>query len=200
MTAPLGLSAEAVTGQAFYLPIREWLTAAGSGDINQISAVGKTEQKETKLEIGLPQGGFPKTMFFNRFRIDRDADFSLVQFGLVVAADLVDGCSCLLPSETLQQNKQTLLDYLNRIGRAEKSSDISWKGLSGERRADVADVITMAFRGEMAETCLFVFSWTAATRAKKTSATSEAIIAQPLVLLRSSAELQKQLIEALYAE
>lgn len=152
------------------------------------------------MEIGLPQSGFPKTMFFNRFRVDRDADFSLVQFGLVVASDLVDGYSCLLPSDTLRQNKQTLLDYLNRIGRAEESAESSWKGLSGERRADVGDVITMAFRGEMAETCLFVFSWTAATRPKKTAGTADAVVAQPLVLLRSSAERQKQLIEALYAE
>lgn len=162
--------------------------------------MAKAEQKEAKLEIGLPQGGFPKAMFFNRFRVERDADFCLVQFGLVVASDLVDGYSCLLPSDTLRQNKQTLLDYLNRIGRAEKSTDSSWKGLSGERRADVADVITMAFRGEMAETCLFVFSLTAATRSKKTAGTAEALVAQPLVLLRSSGELQKQLIEALYAE
>lgn len=160
----------------------------------------KAEHKEIKLEIGLPQGGFPKTMFFNRFRVERDADFSLVQFGLVVSSDLVDGYSCLLPSETLRQNKETLLDYLNRIGRAEKSADSSWKGLSGERRADVTDVITMAIRREMAETCLFVFSLTAATRSKKAVAGTDAVHAQPLVLLRSSAELQKQLIEALYAE
>lgn len=152
------------------------------------------------MEIGLPQGGFPKSMFFNRVRVDRDADFSLVQFGLVVASDLVDGYSCVLPAETLRQNKQSLLDYLNRIGRAEKSDEDSWKGLSGKRQADVADVITMAFRGEMAETCLFAFSLTAATRSKKAAATAEPVIAQPLVLLRSSAELQKQLIEALYAE
>ena len=32
------------------------------------------EQKEVKLEIKLPQSGFPKTMFFNRFRLERETD------------------------------------------------------------------------------------------------------------------------------
>ena len=52
--------------------------------------MAKAELKETKLEIGLPQGGFPKTMLFNHFRVDRDPEFSLVQFGLVLGPAVVD--------------------------------------------------------------------------------------------------------------
>lgn len=58
----------------------------------------------------------------------------------------------------------------------------------------------MAFRGDMAETCLYLFSLTAATRFRKAGAGAESIAAQPLVLLRSTADLQKQLIIALYEE
>ena len=162
--------------------------------------MSKAEQKEAKLEINLPQGGFPKVMYFNRFRVDRDAEFKLVQFGLIVDTDLVDGYSCILPNDTLQQNEKTLLDYLNRIGRPAESADGTWKGLAGEGHAGVADVITMAHRGGMAETGLFVFSLSAATRSAKPGGENLPILAQPLVLLRSSAELQKQLIEALYEE
>jgi len=161
--------------------------------------VSKQEQKEIQLEIGLPQNGFPRTMFFTRFKVERNTGFVVVQFGLV-ASGMKDGYACLLPNETLLQNKQSLLDYLNRLGRAQQKADSSWEGLSGEVRADVADVITMAHRGEIAETCLFVFSLTTASRPRKSGASSDSLIAQPLVLLRSSAELQKQLIEALYAE
>jgi hypothetical protein len=162
--------------------------------------VSKTEQKETKLEINLPQNGFPKVMYFNRFRMDRDAEFILVQFGLIVDTDLVDGYSCVLPNETLKQNRNSLLEYLNRIGRPAESTDGSWKGLTGECHAGVADVITMAHRGDMAETGLFVFSLTAATRLAKPGGENLPILAQPLVLLRSAPELQKQLIESLYEE
>jgi hypothetical protein len=162
--------------------------------------VSTTEPKETKLEISLPQGGFPKVMYFNRFRVDRDPEFKLVQFGLIVDTDLVDGYSSILPNDALRQNEKSLLDYLNRIGRAAENADGSWKGLTGECHASVADIITMAHRGGVAETGLFIFSLSAATRLHKAGAANETILAQPLVLLRSSAELQKQLIQSLYAE
>ncbi len=154
--------------------------------------MSKTEQKEIKVEINLPQGSFPKVMYFNRIRVDREKEFKLVQFGLIVDTDLVDGYACVLPNEILEQNEKTLLDYLNRIGRPAESVDGSWKGLAGECHAGVADIITMAYRGQTAETGLFVFSLTAASRPQKACGASEPIVAQPLVLLRSSHELQKQ--------
>jgi hypothetical protein len=162
--------------------------------------VSKTDQKEVKLEINLPQDGFPKVMYFNRFRVDHNPEFKLVQFGLVVDTDLVDGYSCILPIETLNQNQRSLLEYLNRTGRSNERADGAWKGLTGEFHASVADVITMAHRGTMAETGLFVFSLTAATRQAKPGAANAPVLSQPLVLLRSSHELQKQLIAALYEE
>ena len=162
--------------------------------------MSKIEQKEVKLEINLPQGGFPKVMYFNRFRVDRDPEFKLIQFGLIVDTDLIDGYSCILPNDALRQNEKSLLDYLNRIGRPAASADGAWKGLAGEFHASVADVVTMAHRGGMAETGLFVFSLTAATRLAKPGGSNDPILAQPLVLLRSSHEHQKQLIESLYEE
>lgn len=58
----------------------------------------------------------------------------------------------------------------------------------------------MAFRGETAETCLFFFSLGAATRMRKGAAATEGIPGQPLVLLRSTADMQKQFIIGLYEE
>lgn len=132
--------------------------------------------------------------------MDREGEFKLVQFGLIVDTDLVDGYACVLPNDTLEQNKRSLLDYLNRSGRPKESADGAWKGLTGECHAGVADIITMGHRGETAETGLFVFSLSAATRPQKAGGANEQIMAQPLALLRSSHELQKQFIESLYAE
>ena len=71
--------------------------------------MSKSTEKEIKLDVGLPQNGFPKTLYFNRLRVDREEGFCLVQFGLVVASDLVDSYSCVLSDEVLKHNQQALL-------------------------------------------------------------------------------------------
>jgi hypothetical protein len=168
--------------------------------VSKRTLVSKAEQKEVRLEVGLPAVGFPKTMYFNRFHIEREEGFSLVQFGLVSASGLLDSFSCVFPADMLQQNEQTLLDYLNRIGRPAESAPPSWKGAAVDKGTQVADVVTMAFRGGMAETCLFFFSLSAATRQRRPGVANETVPAQPLVLLRSTADVQKQLIVGLYEE
>jgi len=156
----------------------------------------KPTEKETKLDVSLPQNGFPKTLYFNRLRVDREEGFCLVQFGLVVASDLVDSYSCVLTDEMLKNNQQALLDYVKKLGPTE-TEDTSWKGATASRKADVADVIGMSFRGDLSETMFYVFSMSAATNAVASGA-SGPLPSQPLVLLRSSKLLQKQLIAALY--
>ena len=164
-------------------------------------AVSKTEQKEIKLEIQLPQGGFPKSMYFNRFRIEREDGFCIVQFGLITASGLLDSCTCVFTQEALEDNRAALLDYLNRIGRPAEKTPVLWKGPALERQTEVADIITMSFRKGMAEIGLYSFSQFAATKsAQKGSSGMQGIIGQAMVLLRCTAETQKQLIVALYEE
>ena len=155
-------------------------------------------QKEIKLEVQLPSEGFPKVLYFNRFRVDRDNGFTLAQFGLVVASDLVDHHSCVFSENVLKQNEIPLLDYLNRIGRPAELEPSAWKGVTAIRSTDVADIISMAYRGDVAETAFYLFSLVAATRGKKGAERETALKAQPLLLLRSTSELQKQLIVSLY--
>lgn len=161
--------------------------------------MSKSTEKEIKLDVGLPQNGFPKTLYFNRLRVDRDEGFCLVQFGLVVASDLVDSFSCVLTDDALRHNQQSLVEYVKKLGAAD-ADEISWKGVAASRKADVVDVITMSFRGNLAETVLYVFSMCAATNAVRAAASGsvEKLPSQPLVLLRSTAALQKQLISLLY--
>jgi len=158
--------------------------------------MSKSTEKETKLEISLAQNGFPKTLYFNRIRVDRDDGFYLVQFGLVVASDLVDSYSCVLTNEMLEQNKQSLLDYIKKLGSAD-AENISWKGAMVSRKVDVADIVTMSFKGDFSETIFSAFSMCAATSVVA-SGSSGLLPSQPLVLLRSKTVLQKQLITDLY--
>jgi len=163
--------------------------------------MSKATEKEVKLDVGLPQNGFPKTLYFNRLRVDRDEGFCLVQFGLVVASDLVDSFSCVFTDETLKHNEQSLIDYVKKLGTTE-ADEISWKGVTASRKADVVDVVTMSFRGNLSETVLYVFSMCAATNAVNAAASGSAgaLPSQPLVLLRSTTALQKQLITLLYGD
>ena len=163
--------------------------------------MSKIEQKEIKLEIQLPQAGFPKCMYFNRFRVEREDGFCLVQFGLITTSGLVDSYSCIFTKDMLQQNEKTLLDYLNRIGRpAAEKAPAPWKGAVMGAQTEVADIFSMAFRGGTAETCLYVFALTAANRARKSVPGNDTVPGQPLALLRCTADMQKQLIVALYEE
>ena len=124
----------------------------------------------------------------------------MVHFGLVSKSGLLlDSYSCVLPQQTLIQNQKSLLEYLGKIGQSKQKSPHSWQGGKAGANTDVADIVSMAFRDDMAETCLCVFSMTAATRQRR-SASGDSLAAQPLVLLRSSVDMQKQLIEALYVE
>jgi len=81
-------------------------------------------------------------------------------------------------------------------GAKESAIMVGWKGWieDGYRR-----YYQHVFRDDTAETCLFVYSMTAAARHGRSAAT-DTVEAQPLVLLRSLVEMQKKLIEALYAE
>ena len=139
-------------------------------------------------------------MFFNRVQVEREDGFCLVHFGLVSKSGLLlDSYSCVLPQQTLVQNQKSLLEYLGRIGQSEQKNPQSWPGGKAGSNTDIADIINMSFRDDTAETCLFVYSMTAAARQGRSSAT-DTVEAQPLVLLRSPVDMQKQLIEALYAE
>lgn len=151
------------------------------------------------MALGLPQTGFPKVMYFNRFRIEREERLCLVQFGLVSASALLDSYSCVLPSEMLAHHQKSLLEYLNLTGRA-ATCPTPWKGAALEKQVEVADVVVMSFRGEMAETCFYVFSFCAASRLAQKGTEANSMPAQPLALLRCATEFQKQLIVGLYEE
>ena len=124
--------------------------------------MSKAEEKEIKVEIGLPETGFPRCMYFNRFRVEREEDFSIVQFGFVTNSGILDSYSCLLTKEVLKQNQTRLLEYLGRIGHPTEKL-LGWKGTM-EKHTEFADIISMSFQGNVAETCLFIYSFTTVNR------------------------------------
>lgn len=159
--------------------------------------MSKPAEKEVTLNVDLPQRGFRKTLYFNRFRVDRDDGFCLLQVGLVVASDLVDSYSCVLSDETLKQNQKSLLEYSTKLGPLEAATT-TWKGVTSSRETNVVDIVTMSRKGNISETAFYVFSMCAANRAASEGMTNALLPSEPLVLLRSTTDLQKGIITALY--
>ena len=192
----------AVAGWISWLKFGSWLPLT-CGRLKQYKtphSMSKGDQKEVRLEIRLPRTGYPRTMFFNRIRLEREPEFCVVHFGFVSdSRGAVDQFACVLPKEALKNNEKSLLDYLERIGQAEAKSPPAWQPVRRDGDIEVADIVGMAHRNDLAETCLYAFSMTAATRLKP-GTSSHQVEAQPLILLRSTVELQKQLIAALYEE
>lgn len=159
--------------------------------------MAKTEQKEHQLQILVPDLGFPRTMYFNRFRVEKEDGFTIVTFGLVSSSGiLVDTYCCTFTDEALANNRTALLEYYGRTGEP-KTSTLPWQGVASTQKSDVADVVSMTFQGKNAETALVLFAHVAAFRIAR-SGESKQVPGQAVVLLRSSTDAQKQLIKALY--
>jgi hypothetical protein len=160
----------------------------------------KNEQKEVKIDVRLPDSGFPKCMFFNRFRVQRDRDFLLLHFGLDSNTEgILDHYTCLISHDALEQNKNSVIEYLSRSPRAKEKPPVWNKSLPVDR-VDAFDIISMSYYKGVAETVLSLYPLTVASRIANEGAAEQTTKAQPLVLLRSTTETQLQLIVALYEE
>jgi len=160
----------------------------------------KSEQKEINVEVELPESGFPKCMFFNRFRIQRESDFILLHFGMDSGTDgVVDHYSCTISFHALDHNKQSLLDYLSRSPKSKEKAP-TWNKSFPINHVEAFDIFNMSFSNEVAETVLSLYPLTVASRMVTQHSGTTKIRAHPLVLLRSTTEMQMQLIVALYEE
>jgi hypothetical protein len=163
-----------------------------------VSIVSTNEQKEVRVEVRLPKTGFGRTMFFNRFRVDHEKDFCLVHFGLMSGSGMLVEQYCVFFSrETLERHKKALVPYLERIGLPKETAPPAWQGPLAVDKVDVVDIVNVAFRGDVAEIALCIVSLNAVAMQARSKPT-EALEAQPVALLRSTLETQKQLLVALY--
>jgi hypothetical protein len=157
------------------------------------------ESKETNIQVRLPKTGYAKTMYFNRFRVENEDGFFMLHFGLVgKSAVILDSYACVIPQKAIEHQRDNLLGYLNRMGLPKVSATHKWQPpLSVGQTAQLADIISMAYSNDIAETTFSTFSMCTAVQMRREN--DDSLEAQPLALLRSTAELQRQLISALYA-
>jgi hypothetical protein len=82
---------------------------------------------------------------------------------------------------------------------ANDDEKVPWKGVTSPRQIDFVDLVSMSFNDHLSETALYLYSMCAASRRAVDSAANLPLSAEPLVLLRSTKDLQRRLITSLYA-
>ena len=137
--------------------------------------------------------GFPVNFCFNQYSVDRDgADSAVVSFGYVFKGRLLDDVfSCAIPLETIELGRKDTLAYLGRTGEI---VPIELLPIRPSSRVVAANVIGMAHRGQIAETVLHNFPFRLTVGDQRGST----LTGEPVALLRSPLNVQRNLIRALY--
>ena len=150
---------------------------------------------ERIFSIEAPVKGFPVTFLFNQFSVDKDGDWSVLTVGYYLNGRLHgDVLSYAFLKDTIELSKESTLNYLGRTGEILRMD--RYIPLPQASRILPVNIINMAFRGDVAELALANFAF------KRINVeSSESIFeADPVALLRSSLNVQRHLIQDLYAK
>jgi len=102
----------------------------------------KSDQREIKVSVKVSEQLPSRQMFFNRFRVVREQGYKIIHFGLHAEEGLLDHFSCAMTNKGLDENRDSVLDYLRRNGQpSDKSAPWSKNMPPGDVR--VVDVINI---------------------------------------------------------
>jgi hypothetical protein len=151
---------------------------------------------EHKIPVSLAATGFKRTMFFNRFALERLGRHTIIHFGLIDDSGVLrDHYGCVVTEQTLKDSRSSLTSYLENVGAASHGKT-AWNPPVAHSRLDVANIINVG-QTDVAET---IFSSIAIGPAiQKTKESNKPIDAEPVALLVSEPDIQRLLITELYA-
>ncbi len=151
---------------------------------------------EHKIGVSIQATGFKRTMYFNRFSLEKIGRHTLAHFGLIDESGVLrDHYGCILPERTIKDVRASLTDYLEKVGGATTEKK-PWNPPAGHVRLDVANVINMG-QTDLGE---IIFSSVAIGPAiTKTKDSGKPIDADPVALLICEPDLQRLFLTELYA-
>jgi hypothetical protein len=154
-------------------------------------------------EVGIDASRFDTNhaLFFDRFEIKPGPSFFELHFGFYgFARELQDGLIVIMSRVAVQEQKDSLLQYLQRSGPLPEPTELLPCTLRGEVDVVIADIIGASqHRSAVAEITFHAFSWkTVVDRARATK--TEPIVATCTALLRCDPDLQKRWLLSLYEE
>jgi len=147
---------------------------------------------ERTFNIETPLKAFPVNFCFNQFSVEKDGGWSVLSVGYLWKGRLLDDVlSFAVSQDAIEMSRKSTLDYLGRIGEILPMEHFI---VPPAPKIVPANVIGMAYRGDMGEVVLASFTFRRIVLDSKES-TFEA---DPVALLRSQLNVQRNLIRALY--
>jgi hypothetical protein len=151
---------------------------------------------EHKIGVTVQATGFKRTMYFNRFALEKVGRHTLAHFGLIDDSGVLkDHYSCILPEQTLKDSRAGLTSYLEKVG-GPATERTPWNPPAGHLRPDVANIINVV-QTDIGE--IILSSVAIGPAIQKTKDTGKPIDADPIALLISEPDLQRLFITELYA-
>ena len=147
---------------------------------------------ERTFTVEMPFGAFPVSFCFNQFSLEKDSGWSVLSVGYLSKGRFLDDVlSFAVSQDAIEMSKQSTLDYLGRIGEILPMEHFI---VPPAPKIVPANVIGMAYRGDIGEVALANFTFRRIVVDSKES-TFEA---DPVALLRSPLNVQRNLIRALF--
>jgi len=147
---------------------------------------------ERTFNVGTPLKAFPVSFCFNQFSVEEDGGWSVLSVGYVLKGRLLDDVlSYAVSQEAIEGSRGPTLDYLGRAGEILPMEHFIVPPAS---KVVPVNIIGMAYRGDIAEVILANFTYRRIVLDSKESGFE----ADPVALLRSPLNVQRNLIRALY--
>ena len=144
------------------------------------------------FNIETPLKAFPINVCFNQFSIEKDSGWWVLNVGYLTKGRLLDDVfSFALSKETLDQTRESTLEYLGRMGEILPMEHYIVPPAS---KVIAVNVINMSYRGDVSEIVLANFTF----RRIMVESKESAFEADPVAVLRSPLNVQRNLIRALY--
>ena len=175
-------------------------------------------KKSTSPPVTLPNVGlqypaqYVVSMMANRYSIMREDGFIIVNFGLLgESGSLIDRTTCVLPQDTLEKQKENLVQYSEALGQPKKKIP-SWNPVgyrSGELKdalgMPVVDVVHLCnWDDKHAEICFWNYSQGSLADLIRSNHSntknSTALVTWGVALVRCSIDLQRDFLIKLYDE
>lgn len=155
----------------------------------------KKKKRASTLELQISKAEFPVLLTFNRFGIEPiETGDLLLHFGLINTAGQLSAFAFVLELTHCLQSKESWSEYLGRLGAPSQEGDDTFRvNPSLLRRSFLPTVNFLSWHrtGDMGELKAYCF---ALPDLHEAASTGQKLATQSVALLRSSSELQIQLL------
>jgi hypothetical protein len=155
--------------------------------------------KGKQITIVVSTDNFPRTMYFNRCKVDRSGPARIFYFGFVDDQDFDrDTFACAIDEATITRQKDNLLEYVARATIPAHKNLPDWRPKVSPTHLSLANFIRAARNGDLAELELFNYSMVDVIDAGRSD--KDQVKAWPIASLRCEDGLQQAILLSIYAE